>query len=267
MKYKLIAVDLDDSLLDSDLRISDRNKKALTRAIEQGVLVTIATGRMFRSAVVYAKELELDIPIITYQGSLIKNALSNDVLYNQPLSLDKCQKIISICQSMGLHLQIYVGDEYYFQEDNRYSAMYHKNIGVPGKSVGPLDKFSFNPPNKLLIIDEPERIANLREKFSKVLGEEIEINISKPQYLEFTHRDATKGKALEYLATLKNISSDEIISIGDSYNDISMIRYAGLGVAMENAPKDVKSHAVYITGSNDDDGVAKVIEKFILKGG
>ena len=264
MDYKLIAVDLDDSLLGSDLTISARNREALINAMEQGTLVTIATGRMLRSALPYARQLGLDVPIITYQGGLIKNAFSGEVFYNQTLSIEISQKIINLCQAKGVHLQIYIGDEYYFEEKNKYSDMYHRNVGVEGEPVGPLDKFISCRPNKLLIIDEPNRIIEMRDEFSTLLETEIEITTSKPEYLEFTHRDATKGKALEYLANLKGISKDKIIAIGDSYNDISMIQYAGLGVAMENAPEKVKIHADYVTGLNDEDGVAQVIDKFVL---
>ena len=260
-------MDLDDSLLGTDLMISAKNKDALIKAREQGVIVTIATGRMFVSAMVFAQQLGLDVPIITYQGGYIKNAFSHEVIYNRTLPIDVTEEIIGICKGKGAHLQIYIGDEYYVEEHNKYSELYHENVGVKGKSVGSWDRFDLEAPNKVLIVDEPHRIVELRDEFSKIFGEEIEITMSRPFYLEFTHREATKGKALEYLANLKGVSRNNIMAIGDSYNDISMIQYAGLGVAMGNAPEDVKTHADYITSSNDEDGVAKVIDKFILKRG
>ena len=267
MAYKLIAVDLDDSLLGSDIKISPRNHEALVKAMDKGLLVTIATGRMFRSAVVFARQLGLDVPIITYQGGLVKSAFSNNILYNQTLRLDISKKIVSSCKAKGVYLQIYIGDEYYIEKANSYSRQYHKQIGVQGIEVGPLDEFLEEPPNKLLIMDEPHRILELKDEFIEILGDEIEITTSKPEYLEFTHRDATKGKALEYLAVTKGIDKEDIIAIGDSFNDISMIQYAGLGVAMGNAPMEVKKCADYVTGTNDEDGVAQVIDKFVLKRG
>lgn len=265
LDYKLIAVDLDDSLLDSDLQISAKNKEALTDAMEKGVLVTIATGRMFKSALVYAQQLGLDVPIITYQGGLVKNAFSKDVLYNKTLPLDICQKIIRICKEKSLHLQIYIGDEYYIEEENKYSDIYYKNVGVKGQLVESFDKFLVDEPNKVLIIDEPDRIIEIRNEFVELFSSEIEVTTSRPVYLEFTHKDATKGKALEYLANLKGIKRENVIAIGDSYNDISMLQYAGLGVAMGNAPEDVKIHADYVTGKNDEDGVAQAIYRFVLE--
>lgn len=257
-------MDLDDSLLGSDLNISTKNKKSLTEAMGKGIAVTIATGRMFRSALPYADELDLDVPIISYQGGIIKNKISGDVLYKKTMSMDITQKIIGICQAKGLYCQIYSDNDYYFEEESKYSEMYYKAVGVTGKSVGPLDKFLRSEPIKILIIDEPDKIKKLRKEFSKIFGNQIEITTSKPEFLEFTHKDATKGKALKYLANLKGIPREKIIAIGDNHNDISMIEYAGLGVAMGNAPEEVKRHADYVTGLHDNDGVAQVIDKFVL---
>lgn len=263
----MIAIDLDDSLLGNDLMVSPKNKEALYKAIDQGVIVTIATGRMYISALVYAKQLGLDVPLITYQGGLIKSALSGKVLYDKSVPIDISRKIIEMARSKDAHLQIYVEDDYYFEKNNSYSEGYGKNVGVEGKEVGPLDLFLTLEPNKLIIIQEPERILELRDLFKEAFGDEIEINISKPQYLEFTHKDASKGKALEHLAKSKGINKENVMAIGDSYNDISMIKYAGLGVAMNNAPDEVKKWADYITGSNDEDGVAQAINKFVLERG
>ena len=105
----------------------------------------------------------------------------------------------------------------------------------------------------------------VRDDFRRLFGDQIEITTSKPQYLEFTHKEATKGRALEYLANLKGIERESVIAIGDSYNDISMLQYAGLAIAMGNAPEEVKAHADYVTGINDEDGVAQAIHRFVLE--
>ena len=119
-------------------------------------------------------------------------------------------------------------------------------------------------PIKLLIIDEPDNIARYRIYFQRLLSDVLQVYISRPNYLEFTNIEATKGNALAQLGRMLGVSRKEMIAIGDSYNDISMLEYAGLGVAMGNAPDNVKSHAGFITGSNDEDGVAEAVEKFVL---
>ncbi|NLJ41752.1 MAG: HAD family phosphatase [Clostridiales bacterium] len=264
MSYRLIAIDLDDTLLGTDLKISPKNREAILAAVEQGVQVTIATGRMYISAVNFAVELGLDIPLITYQGGLIKESNSGDILYNQTLPVDICQKVIQACQAKGVHLQVYIDDEYYIESENEYSEFYGRNVGLKGVTVGSLDKFLDRRPNKLLIIDKPKRITEIWKEFSPIFGQDIEISASKPIFLEFTHKEATKGKALKYLSGLKDIPKDEIIAIGDGHNDVSMIDYAGLGIAMKNAPEEVRNSADYVTATNDEDGVAQAIYKFVL---
>lgn len=265
MSYKLIAIDLDDTLLNSNLKISDSDKLYIEKAIKENIDVTIATGRMFRSAQVYAEEMNLDIPIITYQGGLIKESKTLDILYNMTLDKDISKEIIELSMNLNLHIQIYIDDEYYIDEHNDYSEYYNRNIGFPGIPVGSLNDFEFDSPNKLLIISEPERIIEHKESFIERFGDEVEISISKPKFLEFTNKKATKGLALEHLASLKSISSNDILAIGDSYNDLSMIKYAGTGVVMSNAPSEVKKYADFITLSNDEDGVSKAIRKFVFK--
>jgi len=173
-------------------------------------------------------------------------------------------EIVKKCSSDDAHLQVYIDDDYYVREYNEFSELYRKNVGVTGIAVGPLDQFVKKDPTKLLIIDNPDKVLKMREEYNSLFGELLQITISKPNYLEFTHKDATKGKALEYLAKAFEIDRSEVIAIGDSYNDISMIEYAGLGVVMGNACEEVKRRADYITRTNNEDGVAEVIYKFIF---
>lgn len=267
MSYRMIAVDLDDSLLGDDLNISERNINALMEASNRGVVVTIATGRMYCSALPYIEQLKLNVPVITYQGGLIKNALSQEVLYHCPIPLEIAMEVIEKSKSDGAYLQVYVDDKYYMEEYNNFSELYRLNVGVAGTAVGPLDKFLKKAPTKMLIIDEPSTILKMKDEYDRLFGEILQVTISKPIYLELTNKDATKGKALKYLAQSLKVDRNEIIAIGDSYNDISMIKYAGLGVAMGNAHEDVKKWADYVTLTNNEDGVAEVVHKFILEGG
>ena len=266
MKYRMVAVDLDDSLLGDDLNISQANQEAIFEAIKEDVLVTIATGRMFQSALPYMEKLRLDIPVITYQGALIKNAMSGEVLIHRTIPLEYALLILRECKKTNTYLQVYCDDQYYMEEENEKSELYKRLSGLPGIPVGPLEEFLTREPTKMLIIDEPENIQRLKKRFDRILGGKLQITVSKPNYLEFTHVDATKGAAVAYLAELLSIKREEIIAIGDSYNDIPMIEYAGLGVAMGNAPEEVKKHADYVTLSNEEQGVAHVIDRFILGG-
>ena len=265
MKYKMIAVDLDDTLLAGDLNISTINRQAISHAVSMGVKVTISTGRMFRSTMPYVQQLNLDVPVITYQGALIKNAISNEVVLARSLPLDISLEIIEESRKHGVYIQVYIGDDYYFDKHNGYSQMYYHLSGIEGKEVKRLEDFLDVEPLKVLIMDSPETISYLTGHYADMFRGKAEITISKSNYLEFTNIQASKGSALEYLAQSLGIKREEVIAIGDGYNDISMIKYAGLGVAMSNAPEDVKKYADFITYSNDDDGVAYVIKKFVLE--
>jgi len=265
LEYKMIAIDLDDTLLAQDLSISPINRQAISHAVSMGVIVTISTGRMFRSTVPYVEQLKLDVPVITYQGALIKNAISNEVVLARPLSLDISLEIIEESRKHGVHIQTYIGDDYFFDKHNGYSKMYYALSGIEGRAVKRLEDFLVEEPLKVLIMDSPETISYLTGLYTEMFKGKAEITISKSNYLEFTNIEASKGSALEHLAQSLGIKREEVIAIGDGYNDISMIKYAGLGVAMSNAPEDVKKHADFITHSNEDDGVAHVIKKFVIK--
>jgi Cof subfamily protein (haloacid dehalogenase superfamily) len=265
LKYKMIAVDLDDTLLSGDLNISPINRQAISRAVAMGVKVTISTGRMFRSTLPYVEQLMLDVPIITYQGALIKNAISKEVVLSRSLPLDISIEIIEESRKHGVHIQAYIGDDYFFDKHNGYSQLYYDLSGIEGKAVKRLEDFLVEEPLKILIMDSPETISYLTGHYVDMFKDKAEITTSKSNYLEFTNIQASKGSALEYLAQSLGIKREEVIAIGDGYNDISMIKYAGLGVAMSNAPLDVKRYADFVTCSNEDDGVAYVIEKFVLK--
>lgn len=267
MSYRLIAVDLDDSLLGSDQKISEANKRALFAARDKGVHVTIATGRMLDSAMPYIKELNIDIPVITYQGAYIMDTQTEEILVRKLIPREYALKILEEGKKQDLHIQAYNESSYFFEEDNEFSRFYHKMTGIQGEEVEDLFQLLINEeePIKMMIIDEPSKIAQLNPYFHELYGDVLQVLISMPEYLEFTAKEATKGNALALLGDMLGVSRDEIIAIGDSYNDISMIKYAGMGVAMDNAVDDVKSHAQYITKGNDENGVADAIERFILK--
>ncbi|HHT65473.1 MAG: Cof-type HAD-IIB family hydrolase [Caldicoprobacterales bacterium] len=264
MNYRLIAIDLDDSLLGNDLKISEANRKALFAARKKGVHITIATGRMLDSALPYIHELNISIPVITYQGAYLKDTQTGDTLIKKSVPMDYTQKIIEECKKQNLHLQVYNESTYFFEKENYYSRLYHKATGIQGEEAKDLIGVLQEEPIKLIIIDEQQKIARLSQYFEEQFGDVLQVLISKPIYLEFTNKEATKGNALAKLGEMLEIPREEIIAIGDSYNDISMIEYAGLGIAMGNAPDHVKSYAQYVTKGNDESGIADAIRRFIL---
>ncbi|MCA0757445.1 Cof-type HAD-IIB family hydrolase [Paenibacillus sp. N4] len=262
--YKLIAIDVDDTLLTDEIKVTEGTKQAMEAAIAKGVLVTLATGRMFASAQKIAKQIELNVPIITYQGALVKTLLDGQVLYERNVPADAVRELHAFSEANGLHLQLYVNDELYGMEDNDKIKAYSKLSNIPYKIEPDLSKLLDFPMNKLLMIDEPARLDQIADQLRPLLGDRVHITKSKPHYLEFMHKEGTKGHALRFLAEHIGCTMEQTIAIGDAWNDNEMIQAAGLGVAMGNAIQSLKDIADYVTLTNNEEGVRHVIEKFVL---
>lgn len=262
--YKLVAIDLDDTLLDDDRRISPATARALEQAVNRGIAVTLATGRMFASAVKVAEQLGLNVPLITYQGSLVKNAQTGEVLYERHVPAEAVEQISGICRETGLHLQAYVDDRLYVREDNDKVRSYSENSGIPYHVEPDFGQILQKPQTKLLIVDDPVVLDGWLVRFRELFGESVQVTKSKPKFLEFTHPEGTKGHALRFLAGYFGCSMEETLAIGDSWNDRDMIEAAGLGIAMGNAVPELKALADYIAPSNREEGVRHAIERFLL---
>ena len=263
--YKLIAIDIDDTLLNDKNEVTDATKKALSDAAERGVIVTLATGRMFSSARQIAEQIHLDVPIITYQGSLIKTLIDGNVLYERTVPQQMSRFLFEYAAQNGLHLQAYYNDELYAKEENDRLKDYARNSNVPYRIEPDFEKLASLPMTKLIMIDEPEKLDRIAHELEPQVGHQVHITKSKPNFLEFLHHEGTKGHALAFLANYFQCDLSETIAVGDSWNDRDMLKTAGLAVAMANAVEPLKELADYVTFSNNEEGVKHVIEKFILQ--
>lgn len=265
MTIKLVAIDLDDTLLNKSLTVSPRAAQAIRKAVEQGVVVTVATGRMYQSALPYARQLELDVPLITYNGALIKAVLSGKTIFHQPIVPDIAADILALCRENGWHIQSYIDDTLYVTEMNEKTQVYIKIAGVTPVIMGDKLYDMKEAPTKMLIVDEPGRMEQIANVFYRRFAKQVYITSSKPKFLEFTHPSVNKGWAVAFLGEMLGIDREEIMAVGDSGNDVPMLEYAGLGVAMGNAKPTVQAAADVVTLSSDDDGVAEAIEKYVLR--
>ncbi|WP_128895203.1 Cof-type HAD-IIB family hydrolase [Longirhabdus pacifica] len=263
--YKMITIDIDDTLLTDSNEVTEGTKQALQAATDQGVVVTLATGRMFASAKKIAKQLDINVPIITYQGALIKNCLDEDTIYERYLPQTVVAFMFQYAKEHDLHIQAYYNDQLYAQEENEKLIQYCRLSNVAYIIEEDMSTLSHLPLSKLIIIDEPEVLDEMKNHLDQQIGQDVHMTKSKPNFLEFVHKEATKGHAVRFLAEHYDCDIAEVIAIGDSWNDHEMIEAAGLGVAMENAVAPLKDVANYVTRSNNEEGVKHVIEKFILK--
>lgn len=261
---KLVALDMDDTLLSAGHEISARNADVIRRATAQGVTVTIATGRMFRSAQPFAQGLGLDVPLITYNGALVKNLLSGETLLHRPIAAEAAAQVLTIFKQKGWYLQSYVDDVLYVAERNEKALYYEKLARVSATALGD-DFYTWRQtPTKMLAMAEPNEVKVMQKLLQSLFGDKLYLALSKPTYLEMVNPAVNKGTALAFLAEKLGIERQEVMAVGDSFNDLDMIEYAGLGVAMGNAPEEVKSRAQAVVGTNDNDGVAQAFERYVL---
>ncbi|MZP29389.1 Cof-type HAD-IIB family hydrolase [Heliobacterium undosum] len=262
---KLVAIDVDDTLLTPDLRISLPVQQAIAQARRQGIAVTLATGRMFRATLPYARQLDLDLPLIVYQGAMIKDSATGEVLLHHPVPQDLALEVFDFLRSEGLHVNIYVDDHLHVEKVGEEALGYMGLARVPATLVRDQRRLLEGAlPTKILAIGEPERMAALVEPCRQRWGDRLYVTRSKPFYLEFMNPWSGKGSALAFLAERLGISREAVMVIGDSYNDMDMLEYAGLGVVMGNGPEEVKRHAGWVAPSNEEDGVAAALCRWAL---
>lgn len=264
--YKLLVLDVDGTLLNDEGRISPRNKEAIRKAQDRGVKVILASGRMFFITKKYADQLNLETPLITYNGALIKDK-EDRIISHTPVPLGITFQVISFTRKKRLHLNTYFEDTLYIEEENRFSRYYQNRYGVTPCVVLDLLKFykeKKKSPTKLLVIIEPGEMEKWFPLFQEKFSDKLYLTQSEGRHIELLHPQVSKVFALKKIVDLYRIKREEIIAIGDGVNDIEMIKYAGLGVAMENSSSLVKEVAEYIAPSNTKDGVAETIERFIL---
>lgn len=265
MSIKLVALDLDDTLLDNKRRISPKTAELIKKVREKGILVTLATGRMYSSALFYAKRLDMELPLITYQGALVKNSASGEVLYYKPLDPESAGKIADFFRQNQVHYNAYLGDNLYMEKITPEGRDYIDLTGIEAKFAENLaEEVKRTGSVKLMAISYDEKkILDLEKKLRENYGEKFNITRSKPYFLEVMHGKANKAEALKVVAEHYGIHKEEVLAVGDSYNDIEMLRWAGIGVAVGNAPQLVKEAADYVTFSNEEEGVAWILQNLL----
>lgn len=271
MTIRLIAIDIDDTLLDDQHAIVPANAAAIRDAVEAGVYVTLATGRMFASMQRYARELGLDptTNLIAYNGALVRNLQGEDFLH-RPVPKSLVIELAELAQQVGATLNVYVDDRLYVEKMNDDVELYMGIADIEANPVGDLVAFAQDLPDdsgstKALMIFEPAAAEEWEKRLQETYHGQLEIVRSKPQFLELTAPDVSKGEALRQLADSLGIEREQVMAIGDSYNDISMLEYAGLGVAVENAPEVVRAVADASVSSNLAAGVAEAVQRFALR--
>ena len=260
--YKLLAIDLDDTTINSERKITQTVKQAIKKAQQAGVKVMVATGRGYRGTMAILDELELTGPTICFAGAEIVDHPTGHTVHTDLMSKELVQKTIDFAKRHGVYIQVFQGKDYYFEHPTKYSNRYSEALRFEGIKTDFSD-MTLDRVSKTLIIDD-DRVQQLYKAAQQELGNICEISISRTSFLEFSGFGVTKGKALAYLAAQMQIPREQIIAVGDNIIDLAMMQYAGMGVAVKNASPEILAAADYICPSNDQDGVAHVVNHFIL---
>lgn len=264
MQYKLVAVDIDGTLLNSDGIITEKTKHAIKSAVEKGVLFSICTGRPIQGVESFNSLLNLDSPFITYNGAMIVMGKSKDILFHQSLTAEVSRDILSIAKDLGTTVIIWSNNQLFVYELNEKVDYYRKAAKVEPILIEDEEEVIKSGVTKILWYDDPEKLDYYQTILKDKLADSVNYCTSRPIFLEFFHKEVSKAVAMEKLGEHFGIKREEMIAIGDGFNDLAMIEYAGLGVAMGNAPEEIKAKADFVTRSNDEDGIAYVLEKFVI---
>jgi Cof subfamily protein (haloacid dehalogenase superfamily) len=264
----MLAIDLDDTLLRSDLTISFRTRNAIRRAEAAGVVVVLASGRIPQAMEQFARLLGLHKRpgyLICNNGTIIQESHTGNLVYEIKIPSATALSAYDLAEAEGFPVQIYEDDIMYISRSNEFADYDQKLTGLRQVVVENFRAMVARGCYKLLIPGDPMILSPLENILRTYLGGEMTIFTSKPYFLEILPPGTDKGTALAKVAERLGIPQESVLAIGDSMNDEAMIRWAGVGVAMMNGDDRIKDIAALVTEkSNDDDGVADLIERYIL---
>ena len=267
MSYQIIVLDWDGTLTNSQKVITPKTKAALMNIQKAGKTVVLASGRPTPGILHLADELELQKfggYILSFNGAKIMNCKTKEIVYNKTLPSECIKKLYKNAKEIGIGILSYTESEIILGNGrDQYSELEARINGLPLKEVENFPKVINFPVNKCLMTGEPEKIIEAQEKLRKIFKDSLNIFRSEPFFLEIMPAVIDKAYSLKKLLEFLSYEKSQLICCGDCFNDLSMIMYAGLGVAMENAQPELKAEADFITYSNDADGIAHVIENFM----
>jgi len=273
MNIQLIVSDLDDSLLNEKSELSERTIAAVKRCREAGAEIMLASGRMAQAMVKFARQLDVTLPLIAFNGAETVDPATMQLIDTLRLEQQVAVEVCRFCEENGLYVHTYDGDSILVAQECERAREYLRCMtasahlqptNVPLSEY--LEKYSPDGVPKLLIIDEPERIAQLLPVLRSRLEGRASCFISRPIYLEITSPQSSKGSALRRQSEKLGIPLENMAAFGDGINDLPMLEIVGFGCTMANAKEEVQKAVAHIAPSNREDGVAQVLEQLLEQG-
>ncbi|MEA5569045.1 HAD family hydrolase [Anabaena sp. UHCC 0399] len=270
-EIKLLVVDIDGTISGESNTVSQAVKQAIAAVQAKGIPVAIATGRMYRSALRFHQDVNSTLPLMAYQGAWIQDPASQKIHQHSPVARDIAEQLLDYFEQPALRsllsVHFYINDQLYVRELTPETQTYAARSGITPIAVGDLRQTLSNEPTKILALCDDisvitDLLGNLRRQYTPA---ELYMTTSVATFFEATNAVVNKGNAVRYLAEeILGLQSHNVMTIGDNFNDLEMLEYAGIGVAMGNAPDGVQAIADWVAPSVEVDGAATAIEKFLL---
>lgn len=264
--FRLVALDVDGTLKPRNAPVTPRVQAAVAATLAAGVEVTIATGRMFRSALPFAQALGLRAPIICFGGAVIKDLTTQETLYRQSIPSSLARRVVEAGRARGLAVAAYVDDDLYVERVPPGPDFAGFVARSSARVVGDLLACLSDEPCHMAVISEEVRTRGLVLDLRAEFGDRLTVTSGHPLLAEIDHPEVSKGRALSRLAELLGIDRSQVLAVGDDWNDVAMLEYAGLGVAMGDARPEVLDVADVVAPSAAEDGVAWILTKYVLDG-
>ena len=269
MKYKVLALDLDGTLTNSQKKITPRTKETLIKAQQQGLKIILASGRPPFGIKPIAEELELKKYggyILAFNGGAVIDCSTGETIMQQTLDTNLYPYLYSKGNTNDFNILSYLGDDIACEDIDDEYVRYEARLNGMGlhKVNNFLEEIDFPEP-KFLIVGNPDKLARLEEELANQLKGKMNVFRSEPFFLELLPLGIDKAECLDKLLHKLGYQQQDLMACGDGYNDLSMISYAAMGVAMANAQKEIIEAADYVTLSNDEDGVAEAVEKILME--
>lgn len=267
MQYKLVVTDMDGTFLNGSSQISEKNMAAVRRLRELGIHFSPVTGRGTPGLLQFQPVLAQEEPCVTYNGSMVVNPVTGEILYHLTLTDQDARRVAELARELDANIFIWSGNKPYALKDSDALKVYQPNAGLPITIVDSVEPLLAQGVTKFLMYDGCRAHADHWQEVFAQHADEFEAIcavMSGDGFLDVINSNASKGLAVAELARSYGIKREEILALGDGFNDIPMLEYAGLGIAMANAENEVQKAADYVTLSNKEDGVAAALDKFIF---
>lgn len=263
---KLIATDMDGTLLDKNHEVSKENRDAIIRAQEKGVKFVLASGRPTYGMLHYIKELKMKEYggyLISYNGGQIIDCKTMKPIFSQLITSEQVNIAFNKAKEFGASIMTYIDNMIYIYKPTEYTDLEVTGTKMDYTIIEDINEVDLSSIVKCLIVDEPEKLKIIEKNMKETLGDIFYVVRSQPVFLEVLHKDVDKGKTLERLIEILNLDKENVIAVGDNYNDYPLLEAAGIPIAVENAKDKLKKIAKYISVHHENHALRDIINKYV----